>query len=278
MKQGGGGGGGGQPMRNAFDIFQQFFGGPGGFGGGGRAAPRGHDTHTEIKCDLKQVYNGGTTDFSINLQGICDECDGTGSADGEEHICSDCQGSGMKVIRHQLAPGMFQQIQTQCDTCGGKGKIITNPCKVCGGSKVIREDRTYHVYVEPGSPKFFDHRIPGEANQSPDYEAGDLIVQVSESREGNMGYRRRGINLFRTEVLSAREALKGGWKRSIPFLDETSTVELKRSAGTAVANGEIEMIKGYGMPIHEHHGEYGNLYIDYVVIMPGGQAKAKAEL
>lgn len=276
----GAGGHGHQPMRNAFDIFQQFFGGgAGGFhGGGGGGVPRGPDTETHVTCSLRQAYTGGTVDLTVNLQGVCDECDGSGSADGQEHVCDACQGSGVRVIRHQLAPGMFQQVQTQCERCGGRGHVIVHPCKVCGGRRVVREDRNYHVYVEPGSPRRFDHRIPGEADQSPDWEAGDLIVRVSESREDNMGYRRRGPHLFRTEVLSAREALKGGWQRSIPFLDGESHVKLKRAAGVAVADGEIEAVKGYGMPIRDRHGEYGNLFVEYVVILPGGQARSKADL
>lgn len=271
-------GGGPQPMRNAFDIFQQFFGGGGGGGFHRGGAPRGPDAETHVQCSLRQAYNGGTVDLAINLQGVCDECDGTGSADGQEHACAGCQGSGVRVVRHQLAPGMFQQIQTQCEQCGGRGRVVTHPCRTCGGSRVVREDRNYHVYVEPGSPRRFDHRIPGEADQSPDWEAGDLVVRVSEARDDNMGYRRRGPHLFRTEVLSAREALRGGWQRSIPFLDGESHVKLRRAAGAAVANGEVETVRGYGMPLRDRHGEHGDLFVEYVVILPGGQARSKADL
>ena len=34
----------------------------------------------------------------LNLQGICDECDGTGSEDGMEHTCDACQGQGTKSL------------------------------------------------------------------------------------------------------------------------------------------------------------------------------------
>jgi DnaJ-related protein SCJ1 len=172
-----------------------------------------------------------------------------------------------------LAPGMFQQIQTTCDACHGTGRTIVNPCPVCHGSKVVREDRDYNVVIDPGSPKNFDHRIHGEADQSPDWEAGDLIIHVQESREDNMGYRRRGNNLFRKEVLSAKEALRGGWNRSIPFLDGTTNIQLSRKVGSAVMNGEVETIKGKGMPQLRDHGKFGDLYIEYLVILPGGKKK-----
>ena len=56
------------------------------------------------------------------------------------------------------------------------------------GLKSSREDRKYHVHIEPGA-KSFDHRISGEADQSPDWQAGDLIIRVNESRDRNMGYK-----------------------------------------------------------------------------------------
>uniref|UniRef100_A0A060TFG4 ARAD1D15180p n=1 Tax=Blastobotrys adeninivorans TaxID=409370 RepID=A0A060TFG4_BLAAD len=276
-------------MKNAFDMFRSFFGGGHPFGAGGRRVQRGPDVQTTLECDLKTMYEGGTIDFSLNLQGVCDECDGTGSADGKEHTCDVCGGQGIRIVRHQLAPGMFQQIQTPCDKCGGKGKVISHPCKVCGGAKVVREERQYHVYVEPGSAQKFEHRIPGEADMSPDWETGDLLVHVVEARRGNMGYRRKGRNLFRTEVLSMKEALKGGWSRSIPFIDGSSKVNLTRNSGVPVSNGEVERIKGWGMPPepehdHEHdhhhskHDKYGDLYIDYVVIPAGGKKDLHDEL
>ena len=38
--------------------------------------------------------------------------------------CNTCHGSGMYVRIHQIAPGMVQQIQTQCRDCSGQGERI----------------------------------------------------------------------------------------------------------------------------------------------------------
>lgn len=86
-----------------------------------------------------------------------------------------------------------------------------------------------------------------------------------------------------------KEALKGGWSRSIPFIDGSSKVNLTRNSGVPVSNGEVERIKGWGMPPepehdHEHdhhhskHDKYGDLYIDYVVIPAGGKKDLHDEL
>ncbi|CAN6607862.1 dnaJ-related protein Scj1p [Trichomonascus vanleenenianus] len=274
LKHGAGGRQGPDPMKNAFNMFSNFFGGQGGQfhhrSGGIRQGP---NAETFLECSLYDAYNGGTIDISINLQGICDECEGTGSSDGKRHVCDECHGAGIKIIRRQLTPGMYQEMQMPCDKCHGQGQIITHPCPVCHGQKVVREDRKYHVHIEPGCDRKFDYRLEGEADQSPDWVAGDLIIHVSESRDGsNMGYRRRGANLFRNEVLSAKEALRGGWERKIPFLGASKgAVTLKRDKNKQVANGEVEIVKGRGMPIPGRDNAFGDLYITYVVILPGGK-------
>lgn len=108
-----------------------------------------------------------------------------------------------------------------------------------------------------------------------------MFVHVSEDKSGNMGYRRKGRNLFRTEVLSEREATSGGWKRRIPSLDGESFIELKRASGVPVSNGEVEVLKKQGMPVLDKDDEYGNLFIKYVVILSGkksGKNRGKDEL
>lgn len=278
LKNGGGGGpGGGGGGHNPFEnMFGDFFGG----GGGQRRhmRRRGPNTETTIETSLKSMYTGESIDLTVNMQGICDKCSGSGSADGKVHTCSECHGHGIKVVKVQLAPGMFQQIQTTCDRCRGQGRTIAKPCNKCQGSKVMREERTYQLHIEPGSAKYFDHVYEGEADRQPDgVDSGDLIVHVRESKQGNMGYRRRGKDLFRTEVLTEKEAVSGGWTREIPFLDG-DTVSLARPAGTVVVDGEIERVPHKGMPI-PNHDDFGSLYVKYVVILKGVRSgKGKDEL
>lgn len=269
-RQRGGGGGGGNPFA---DMFGGDF-----FGGGRQMKRRGPNTETTIETSLKTMYNGENLDLGVNMQGLCDKCEGTGSADGKVHVCSDCQGHGVRIVKVQLAPGMFQQIQTTCNKCGGKGKTIAKPCGKCHGTRVMRENRKYYMYVEPGSAKYFDHHFPGEADRVPDMDSGDLFVHVKESKDGNMGFRRRGKDLFRVEVLSEKEARDGGWSRSIPFLDGESNITLTRPVGQHVAHGEVQKIKKKGMPILHQEGEFGDLYIEYVVILRGVNKKGKDEL
>ncbi|KAK9461033.1 uncharacterized protein V1516DRAFT_674830 [Lipomyces oligophaga] len=276
LKQGAGGGGpgGGAGFGNdPFDLFSRFFGGGGHF----RGARRGPNMEARISVTLEQLYEGTELEFTVPVQTICETCGGSGSADGETHRCGSCGGQGMKVVRRQLAPGMFQTVKMPCDVCGGRGQVIAHACKVCGGAKIVKEMRTHTIPIEPGTPRGTRVVFENEADESPEWEAGDLYVEVEELQEsskGRHGYRRRGADLFRREVLSAKEALYGGWRRDVVFVDGKTNVTLSRKSGESVQAGEREVIRNKGMPRFREAGKHGDLVIEYVVIMPGkGRAK-----
>lgn len=276
-------GGGGDP----FDLFSRFFGGHGHFGHNSRE-PRGHDVQVKVEISLRDFYNGATTEFQWNRQHICEACEGTGSADKTVDHCSTCNGHGVRIVKQQLAPGMFQQMQMRCDACGGRGKSIRNKCPTCHGQRVEKRPTTVSLKIDPGAGR--DSRITyeNEADESPDWVAGDLIVTLAEkspSPEDNpdkvdgVFFRRKGDDLYWTEVLSLREAWMGDWTRNITHLD-AHVVRLGRERGRVVQSGQVETIAGEGMPKwHEdgdsvyHNHEFGNLYVTYEVVLPDQMEK-----
>ncbi|KAL2444374.1 DnaJ-related protein SCJ1 [Exophiala dermatitidis] len=281
-KRGGGGGGHGH---DPFDLFSRFFGGSGHFGGGG-GVRRGPDLEVRLHVPLRDFYNGKDTEFTIEKQQICEECEGSGSADGQVETCNKCGGRGMIIQKHMLAPGIFQQVQMACDQCGGQGKSIKHKCKVCGGSKVVRGPTTLTASVERGMPK--GHRLvfESEADEHPDHVAGNLYVYIMESepqmnedeslRTDGTFFRRKGDDLYWKEVLSLREAWMGDWTRNLTHLDG-HVVQLSRKRGEVVQPNQVDTIHDEGMPIwheghvHEHDNdgrEFGNLYVEYKVILP----------
>lgn len=241
-----------------------------------------------VSIPLRDFYNGRKTEFTIEKQAICSACEGSGSADGEVHTCDLCNGRGIRVVRQQLAPGLFQQMQTQCDKCGGKGKTIKNACPVCHGSRVVREPETHELDVERGMPLGVRITYENEADESPDWVAGDLIVHLveSEPKQGSAEwektdgtfFRRRGKDLFWREVLSLREAWMGDWTRNITHLDG-HVVQLSRKRGQVVQPNTVEVVEGEGMPVwHQQLPEgsedvFGNLHVEYVVVLPDQMEK-----
>jgi DnaJ-related protein SCJ1 len=49
-----------------------------------------------------------------------------------------------------LAPGIYQQMQTTCDACGGKGKIVTSTCPHCKARKVVRDVEQIDIAIDRG--------------------------------------------------------------------------------------------------------------------------------
>lgn len=277
--------GGGQ-HHDPFDLFSRFFGGSGHFHGGERGMRKGPNMEVRVEVPLRDFYNGAEKEFSVEKQQICEECEGSGSHDGHMDTCNECGGRGVRIVKHMLAPGIFQQVQTMCDRCGGKGQIIAHPCKVCNGNRVVRKVTKHTLLIEKGAPRGIRIPFDNEADESPEWVAGDLIVHVHEKPadrsvdedeidqyEGGIPdgtwFRRRGKDLFWKEVLSLREALLGDWTRNLTHLDGHE-VKLGRKKGQTVQPGFVEIVKGEGMPIYRSEGmdEYGDLLVEYVVVLP----------
>jgi DnaJ-related protein SCJ1 len=277
QQQGGGGG------HDPFDLFSRFFGG-GGHYGNQPGQRRGPNVEVKVGIALRDFYNGRETEFSWDKQSICEDCEGTGSEDGVVETCRGCNGHGVKIVKQQLAPGMYQQMQMHCDQCGGRGKTIKHRCPVCGGNRVTRKPTTVQLKIQRGAAR--DSRVvyENEADASPDYVAGDLVVTLVEKdpelevdnpdQVDGIFFRRRGDDLFWREVLSVREAWMGDWTRNLTHMDG-HIVRLGRERGQVVQPGHVETVIGEGMPKwHEdgdsvyHKTEFGNLFIEYIVILP----------
>jgi DnaJ-related protein SCJ1 len=239
-----------------------------------------------VHVPLRDFYNGKDIEFNVEKQIICEECEGSGSADGEVDTCHQCGGRGIVIQKHQFGP-IIQQVQVVCDHCGGKGKTIKHACNGCGGSRVVRKVTTHNLHIERGTPRNARINFENEADASPDWVAGDMYVQLDEkepelgaddeSRVDGAFFRRKGPDLFWKEVLSLREAWLGDWTRNITHLDG-HVVKLSRKRGQVVQPGMVEVVKGEGMPVwhndNSHRdGEFGALHVEYAVVLPDQMEK-----
>ncbi|KAL9089660.1 MAG: hypothetical protein Q9165_005692 [Trypethelium subeluteriae] len=280
-KQGGGRGGGGGG-HDPFDLFSRFFGGSGHFSHSQPGVRRGPGMEVTVHVPLRAFYTGLATEFSVEKQMVCEECGGSGSAEGEAgvEVCGVCGGRGQTVQRQQLAPGIFQQMQSTCEACGGRGKHVRHRCEVCGGSRVVRRVESHALDVERGMPVGARVAYENEADESPDWEAGDLVVALQEEeprvaageeeRSDGAFFRRKKDDLWWREVLSLREAWMGDWSRNLTHLDG-HVVRLGRKRGEVVQPGQVDVIGGEGMPVWQWEGEgpeYGKLFVEYVIVLP----------
>ena len=238
----------------------------------------------QVGLALRDFYNGREIRFTIDKQQICETCEGSGSADGSVDTCDKCGGRGMVIQKHMLAPGMFQQVQMHCDKCRGQGKMVKKPCSVCHGNRVVRKESEVYATVEPGMDKGQRLVFENEADESPDWIAGDLVLildekspelgKEEEEKTDGTFFRRKAKDLWWKEALSLREAWMGEWSRNITHLDG-HIVHLGRERGDVVQPLTVETVKGEGMPYYsdrdpmDHHDdEPGNLYVEYSVVLP----------
>jgi DnaJ-related protein SCJ1 len=70
--------------------------------------------------------------------------------------------------------------------------------------------------------------------------------------------------LYTTVSIGLDDALLG-FERNLTHFDE-HVVTLRRSGVTQP--GYVETVPGQGMPLHGSHDQFGNLYIEYNVLLP----------
>ncbi|KAH9959624.1 hypothetical protein BC827DRAFT_1212647 [Russula dissimulans] len=253
--------GGQHQYANPFDVFSQFFGG--GFQAQDQVR-RGPTSVTEFEVSLEDVYNGASIDFMIKKRVLCDHCRGSGAAtDGDIHPCPDCGGNGVRVVKQQIFPGMFAQSQVTCNKCGGRGRIIVRQCPACAGHKVLEHTAQFTLDVPRGAPEGQEIVFEGEGDESPDWEPGDVVLRV-RSRHQKGGWRRKESSLYWKETIGVDEALLG-FSRNLTHLDG-HVVALVRTGVTQP--GFAQTIKGEGMPLFEHPTSYGDLFVEYNVVLP----------
>src|SRR3974390_2835386 len=131
------------------DIFDRMLGEfRGGRRGGGAGRTRaGNDIRQAVEIELTEAFTGTKANLRGPTRGVCGACTGTGPEDkGRPPDPSPtCRGAG-KVRAQQ---GFFL-IERTCPTCGGAGKVIRNPCRICHGAGTVQRERSLSVAIPAG--------------------------------------------------------------------------------------------------------------------------------
>ncbi|KAF9183887.1 DnaJ- protein scj1 [Haplosporangium sp. Z 767] len=263
----------GQGFHDPFDIFAQFF------GGGSRhqhaeQERRGPEIHMDLEVTLEELYNGKSIEIEVSKQIVCPHCSGSGARSSEDVVtCSTCQGQGVRIVKHMLAPGMFQQFRQTCDQCGGRGKTIRTPCPVCQGSKVQRGSEQLTIVIEPGLPDGATITFDREGDESPEVIPGDVVFEVRTRPHAT--FERRQDSLYTYVTITLEQALLG-FNLEIVHLDGRA-VKLTRGEDVTPF-GFVQTLKGQGMPIKGSHGDFGDLFVEYKVAFPEKLTKDQRSL
>jgi len=255
--------------RSADDIFSAFFGGNPFFGGGGRRdrGPRkSEDSVNAIGVSLEELYNGSRHKLQITHDVLCKTCHGSGSKEGREpQPCSSCGGRGVRFITRQLGP-MIQRVQMVCPDCRGSGEMTSekDKCRTCEGRKLQKEKKTIELVIEPGMRDGQKIVFPGDADEVPGMEPGDLIfiLKLQPHKE----FTRNGNNLVMKKTILLSEALLG-CMFVFEHLDKRQVV-VRSAPEQIIKPGDILALPEMGMPILGKPFQYGQMLIQFDVQYP----------
>lgn len=223
------------------DIFSQFF------GGGSRAAnpnaPRqGEDLQYRMDLKFEEAIFGKETKITYSRNATCHTCDGSGAKPGTSPvICPKCQGTGFVEVEQQSPLGRIRSRQA-CDRCGGKGKIIENPCETCHGTGKERQSHEIKVTVPAGVEDGQQMRLEGQGEAGENGGPyGDLYIvfRVKPSDK----YQRDGTEIYITIPITFPQATLGD---EIKVDTVHGPVSLKIPAGTQ--SGTKFRLRGKGAP------------------------------
>lgn len=269
---GGGGGGGGPFGGGGFeDIFEEMFGR---FGGGGRgqraAAGRGADLRTQVEVSLEEAFAGAKKTIRFATSVSCEACKGVGAEGGAAsgaQTCGACQGSG-KVRAQQ---GFFL-VERTCPTCGGQGRIIKNPCKICRGAGRVQRERNLNVSVPAGVDDGTRIRLSGEGEAGQrGAPAGDLYVDIAV--RPHPIFQRDGGNILVRVPLRMTQAALGGHVE-VPSIDGGRS-KVTIPAGTQT--GDQFRLRGKGFSVLRSAAR-GDMYVQVMVETPQNLSPKQREL
>lgn len=147
-------------MDNSFDPFASFFGDFGfpfgnghGGGGGSHETPRGANIVMDVMVTLEDLYTGNFVEITRNKP-VMKAAHGTRKCNCRQ-----------EMVARNLGPGKFQLTQhTVCDECPNV--------------KLINEERTLEMEVEPGMVDGQETLFTAEGEPHLDGDPGDLILKV----------------------------------------------------------------------------------------------------
>uniref|UniRef100_A0A8C4R410 DnaJ homolog subfamily B member 11 n=1 Tax=Eptatretus burgeri TaxID=7764 RepID=A0A8C4R410_EPTBU len=224
------------------DVFSHFFGD---FGFEFFGGPRQQDRNIPRGSDLGHRVGGDIRRSVVRSKPVAKEAPG-------KRRCN-CR---QEMRTMQLGPGRFQMTQeTVCDECPNV--------------KLINEEKTLEVEIEPGVQDGMEYPFMGEGEPHIDGEPGDLRFRIKVLK--HPVFERRGDDLYTNVTISLLDALLG-FEREIAHLDQHK-VHIVRDKVTWP--GAKMRKKGEGLSNFENNNERGALVITFDVEFPKGELTAE---
>jgi molecular chaperone DnaJ len=170
----------------------------------------------------------------------------------------------------RLQQGIFSLQQT-CPACGGRGRMIANPCAACHGEGRSEDTKTLAVKIPAGVDNGDRVRLAGEGEAGPaGSPPGDLYVEV-HVREHAI-FQRDGDDLYCEVPIRIAQAALGDVVR-VPTLDGEAEIRIPAETQT----GKLFRLRGKGVKSVRSRGT-GDLLCRAVVETPVNLTPKQREL
>jgi DnaJ homolog subfamily A member 2 len=231
---------------------------------GSEGPKKGKEVLKILTVTLEDLYNGLEKKIKIKRLKICQICKGSGSRkEGKTENCNSCNGQGVQIKYKQI--GFFsQQVQVECETCDGEGKIVRDKykCKECKGKKVVEESKKLEVFIDKGMKDGQRIVFEEESDEKPGWKAGDIVFQLQQ--EPHDVFERDGIHLYMNKKITLVEALCG-FSFTIQHLDKRILLIKQEES---INPNSIKQIQNQGMPTYKSPFDKGDLFINFTVKFP----------
>ncbi|MCA9332026.1 molecular chaperone DnaJ [Candidatus Saccharibacteria bacterium] len=221
------------------DIFSSFFGG--GVGNRQGRQSRGRDVETNVEITFEQAVFGTDVDLNLNLEDVCEHCDGKMVEPGYDmKSCDECKGSGQVTRVMRTMFGDIQQA-TVCPKCAGRGKVPEKECSVCHGKGTQRKSQKIGLKIPAGIDDGATIRLRERGEAIANGPKGDLYVNVRV--KPHKKFTREGDLILSEEVVGMVDAALG---TTIEVNTVDGPVKMKIPAGTQA--GTDFKLSGHGVP------------------------------
>ena len=267
---------GGMPDWNTidpFEIFEQFFGGFGGFSTRQRrnSPRRGEDLYYSITLEFNETASGIDRELEITRDEVCERCSGNGAEPGTSpETCGTCKGRGAVRQVRQTFLGSMVQVAT-CPECRGAGRVITHKCASCNGRGYERKSLIKTIPVPAGVDNGTQIRLSGEGqpgtNGGP---RGNLYIEIKV--KPHKFFRRRKDDVLIDLNINIAQATLGA-EVKVPTLngDEKLTIP----SGTQP--GKVFKLRNKGIP-HLRRGGRGDQMVIINVDIPSRLTSSQRQL
>lgn len=265
------------------------FPGMGGMGGmaGQRSRPTMPDLLVKIDLTMPEVYTGKKVQFNATRYVLREGK----NPSADDMKCAPCKGQGITIEMRQLGPGMMQQMQKKCASCGGARIAISD-------EYFDKVDTVLGKTLPPGMVDGQLIRIPGRGHDIPDdlltrQQRDDmsangvrlktnLIIKITtvdahaveisntdgavlEEVTYERGWANSPFNLKTQARLDLSQAICGGIKEMV-YIDGTKYA-INIPTGVSFLEAPHIVVPGKGLPVYSVKNEdgkqkFGDLYVE----------------